>query len=100
MELAYCSVRAALSLVDSWMRINCEDQQLPRAIWADLEDVCRSEESSKTDPPVGRFIRYKDNGSRPDYSAFITYSTEDFLQVQGTMVMAMPADLNPRSRQS
>ena len=33
------SVPAALNLVDSWMRINGEDQQLPRAIWADLEDI-------------------------------------------------------------
>ena len=31
------------------------------------------------------------------YSAFISYSEEDFLQVQGTMVLAMPADLNPKS---
>ena len=91
------SVRAALNLVDSWMRINGEDQQLPRAIWVDLDDICPPKDSPETDPPVGRTIRYKDTGSRPDYSAFISYSTEDFLQVQGTLVMAMPADLNPRS---
>ena len=46
---------------------------------------------------VGRYIRYRDNGRRPDYSAFIAYSNEDFLQVQGDMVLAMPADLNPKS---
>ena len=91
------SVREALRLVDSWMRINIGNQQLPRTIWADLDNICPPEEPVPVEPAIGRTIRYRDDGPRPDYSAFISYSEEDFLQVQGTMVLAMPADLNPKS---
>ena len=90
-------VRSALKLVDSWMKINMEDQRLPRSIWADLENICPPVESKEKESPIGRYIRYKDDGIRPDYSAFISYSDEDFLQVQGHMVLAMPADMNPKS---
>ena len=77
------SVRAALNLKDSWMRINGEDQRLPHATWADLKNICSPPPkcSQKKDPPVKRTFGYRDEGSRPDYSAFISYSTEDFLPV-------------------
>ena len=88
---------SALKLVDSWMRINTEDQRLPRSIWVDLENICPPMESKEEESQIGRYIRYKDDGVRPDYSAFISYSNDDFLQVQGNMVLAMPADMNPKS---
>ena len=91
------SVRETLRLVDSWMRINIGNQQLPRTIWADLDNICPPEEPVPVESAIGRTIRYRDDGPRPSYSAFISYSEEDFLQVQGTMVLAMPADLNPKS---
>ena len=80
------------------MRINMGNQQLPLTIWADLENICPPEEPVPVKPAIGRTIRYRDDGPRPDYSAFISYSEEDFQQVQGTMVLAMPADLEPEIR--
>ena len=91
------TVPAALRLVDSWMRVNREDQQLLRPIWKDLETICPPQATQEEEPTIGRTIKYKDQGERPQYSPFISYSTEDFLQVQGHLVLAMPADLNPRS---
>ena len=90
-------VRDALKLVDSWMRINVGEQNLPRSIWVDLDDICPPKGSQDKESPVGRNIHYRDDGLRPDYSTFIAYSNEDFLQVSGDMVLAMPADLNPKS---
>ena len=91
------NVKSALKLVDSWMKINLDGQKLPRSIWTDLENICPARESKEKEPPIGRYIRYKDKGIRPNYSAFISYSEEDFLSVQGNQVLAMPADMNPRS---
>ena len=91
------NVKSALKLVDSWMKTNLDGQNLPRSIWTDLENICPARESKEKEPPIGRYIRYKDKGIRPNYSAFISYSEEDFLSVQGNQVLAMPADMNPRS---
>ena len=91
------TVPAALRLVDSWMKINRQGQPLARPIWKDLETICPPQTLQEEEPTIGRMIRYKDQGLRPEYSSFISYSEEDFLQVQGNLVLAMPADLNPRS---
>ena len=73
------------------------DQLLPRAIWVVLENIYPSKDSQEMVPRVERTIRYNEAQPRPVYSAFISYSTEDFLQVQGIMATAMPANLNPRA---
>ena len=49
------------------------------------------------EPTVGRMLIFRNSCRRPNYSELIWYDESDFSQQHGNIVIAMPADLQPKS---
>ena len=91
-------VRAALNTLDTWVRASVDNQALPRSVWQDLAAIqCRTPRVClPPDNGPDREIVYP-GSLRPNMVEYISYDTTDFLQVEGHIALACPADLETSS---
>ena len=91
-------VKATLSTLDTWVLGNVDNQALPRSVWQDLAAIqgCIPRVCLPPDNGPGREIVYPGN-LRPNIVEYISYDTTDFLQAEGHITLACPADLETSS---
>ena len=90
--------KAALGTLDTWVKAGSDNRAMPRSVWQDLAAI------------QGRTPRVclpSDNGPRreivypgalyPNSVEHVSYDETDFLQVEGDIVLACPADLKTNS---
>ena len=87
----------ALKLLDEWSHLHAEGQRRKEDILKQKEDILAHQDRINLEPAVGRMLIFKNASKRPDYSELIWYEESDFSQQYGNIVLAMPADLQPRS---
>ena len=86
-------VRATLNTLDTSVRATVDNQALPRSVWQDLVAILgrTPRVSLPPDNGPGREIVYV-GSLRPNMVEYISYDTTDFLQVEGHIALACPAD--------
>ena len=94
----HLQVKAAISTLDIWVRANVDNQALPRFVWQDLVSIQgrTPRVCIPADNGLGPEIVYPGN-LRPDTVEYISYDTTDFLQAEGHIALACPADLEMSS---
>ena len=87
-------MRAALNTLDTWVRASVDNQALPRSVWQDLAAIQgrTPRVCLPSDNGPGREIVYP-GSLRQNMVEYISYDTTDFLQVEGHIALACPADL-------
>ena len=92
------SPKAALSTLDTWVRAGSDNRAMPRSVWQDLAAVQgrTPRVCLPADNGPGREIIYP-GALYPNPTEHLSYDVTDFLQVEGDMVLASPADLEINS---
>ena len=91
-------MRAALNTLDTWVRASVDNQALPRSVWQDLAAIQGRTPRVCLPPDNGPGREKVYPGSlRPNTVEYISYDTTDFLQVEGHIALAFPADLETSS---
>ena len=90
--------KAALGTLDTWVKAGSDNRAMPRSVWQDLAAiqgrtprVCLA-----SDNGPGREIVYP-GALYPNSAEHVSYDETDFLQVEGDIVLACPADLKTNS---
>ena len=92
------SPKAALSTLDTWVKASSDNRAMPRSVWQDLAAVQgrTPRVCLPADNGPGREIVYP-GALYPNSAEHISYDVTDFLQVEGDIVLACPADLKTNS---
>ena len=92
------SPKAALSTLDTWVKASSDNRAMPRSVWQDLAAIQgrTPRVCLPADDGPGREIVYP-GALYPNSAEHISYIVTDFLQVEGGIVLACPADLNTNS---
>ena len=92
------SPKAALSTLDTWVKANSDNRAMPRSVWQDLvavqgrtPRVCLPDDNGRS-----REIVYP-GALNPDSAEHVSYDVTDFLQAEGDVVLACPADFRTNS---
>ena len=91
------SLDKALKLMDEWIHLHAEGQRRKEDIWKQKDEILAHRDRRCEEPTVGRMMIFRNSMKRPDYSEFIWFDESDFSQQYGNIVIAMPADLQPKS---
>ena len=91
------SLDKALKLMDEWIHLHAENQRRKEDIWKQRADIIAHRDQRHEEPTVGRMLIFRNSAKRPDYSELIWFDESDFSQQYGNIVIAMPADLQPKS---
>ena len=90
--------KAALGTLDAWVKAGSDNRAMPRSVWQDLAaiqgrtpHVCLP-----SDNGPGREIVYP-GALYPNSAEHVSYDESDFLQAEGDIVLACPADLKTNS---
>ena len=90
--------KAALGTLDTWVKAGSDNRAMPRSVWQDLvviqgraPRVCLP-----SDNGPGRDIVYP-GALCPNSVEHVSYDETDFLQAEGDIVLACPADLKTNS---
>ena len=87
----------ALKLMDEWIHLHAEQQRRKEDIWKQRGEILAHRDRIHEEPTVGRMLIFRNTMKRPDYSELIWFDESDFSQQYGNIVIAMPADLQPKS---
>ena len=92
------SPKAALSILDTWVKAGSDNRAMPRSVWQDLAAIQgrSAQVCLPADDGPGREIIYP-GPLYPNSAEHISYDITDFLQAEGDIVLAYPADLNTNS---
>ena len=92
------SPKAALSTLDTWVKASSDNRAMPRSVWQDLAAVQgrSAQVCLPADEGPGREIVYP-GALYPNLAKHISYDITAFLQAEGDIVLACPADLNTNS---
>ena len=92
------SLKAALSTLDTWVKAGSDNRAMPRSLWQDLAAVqgrtprvCQPADNGPGRETFYPGALYSNSAKR------ISYDVTDFLQVEGDVVLACPADLKTNS---
>ena len=66
-------------------------------IWRDEQNIQGDESGSESEEPVGGMLKFPLLERRPKFSNFTTYQGEDLFSAKRDIVIAIPADMNPKS---
>ena len=87
----------ALKLIDEWIHLHAENQRRKEDIWKQRGEILAYRDQKNEEPTVGRMLIFRNSAKRPEYSDLIWFDESDFSQQYGNIVIAMPADLQPKS---
>ena len=91
-------VDECLEFLDLRFKLNTNGARIKRPIWRDEKDIKGGEiESEAEQDSIGRTLKFPLPVDLPKYSDSITYQNDDLFLASGHVVIAMPADMNPRS---
>ena len=92
------SPKAASSTLDTWVKASSDNRAMPRSVWQDLVAVqgLTPRVCLPADNGPGREIIYP-GVLYPAPTEHLSYDVTDFLQVEGDIVLACPADLETNS---
>ena len=90
--------KAALGTLDTWVKAGSDNRAMPRSVWQDLAAIQgrAPRVCLPSDNGPGREIVYP-GALYPNSAEHVSYDETDFLQVEGDIVLACPADLKTNS---
>ena len=90
--------KAALGTLDVWVKAGSDNRAMPRSVWQDLAAVQgrTPHVCLPSDNGPGREIVYP-GALYPNSAEHVSYDESDFLQAEGDIVLACPADLKTNS---
>ena len=90
--------KAALGTLDVWVKAGSDNRAMPRSVWQDLAAVQgrTPHVCLPADNGPGREIVYP-GALYPNSAEHVSYDESDFLQAEGDIVLACPADLKTNS---
>ena len=90
--------KAALGTLDTWVKAGSDNRVMPRSVWQDLAAIQgrAPRVCLPSDNGPGREIAYP-AARYPKLAEHVSYDETDFLQVEGDIVLACPADLKTNS---
>ena len=92
------SPKAALSTLDTWVKASSDNRAMPLSLWQDLAAIQgrSAQVCLPADDGPGRETVYP-GALYPNLADHILNDITDFLQAEGDIVLACPADLNTNS---
>ena len=90
--------KAALGTLDTWVNAGSDNRAMPRSVWQDLAAIQgrAPRVCLPSDNGPGREIVYP-GALYPNSAKHVSYDETDFLQAEGDIVLACPADLKTNS---
>ena len=90
--------KAALGTLDTWVKASSDNRAMPRSVWQDLAAIQgrTPRVCLPSDNGPGREIVYP-GALYPNSAEHVSYDETDFLQAEGDVVLACPADLKTNS---
>ena len=90
--------KAALGTLDTWFKASSDNRAMPRSVWQDLAAIQGRTPRVwlPSDNGPGREIVYP-GALYPNSAEHVSYDETDFLQAEGDIVLACPADLKTNS---
>ena len=90
--------KAALGTLDTWVKASNDNRAMPRSVWQDLAAIQgrTPRVCLPSDNGLGREIVYP-GALYPNSAEHVSYDETDFLQAEGDIVLACPADLKTNS---
>ena len=90
--------KAALGTLDTWVKAGSDNRAMPRSVWQDLSPIQGRAPRMclPSDNGPGREIVYP-GALYPNSAEHVSYDETDFLQADGDIVLACPADLKTNS---
>ena len=90
--------KAALGTLDTWVNAGSDNRAMPRSVWQDLAAIQgrAPRVCLPSDNGPGREIVYP-GALHPNSAKHVSYDETEFLQAEGDIVLACPADLKNNS---